>query len=238
MRLHYHQSGDSRLRSVLIPDPELSCFYPTVADEFVVIATDGLWDVMTSQAAVDLVRGLLVENNLLTSSSSRSGMSSVGADVISMSLAQIANKVAVHSVSSLGSMDNVTVLIVLLKGGPVAQPDGMAMANRSKVTTSTAQSVDYSRISSEYLRSHHRAPPRSKGSPSSDKVVEAITTTVSTRQATVVFARHTNTGAPLLSASSASVPHNDMKGGKAATSASLEDEDDDLLDFLNDDSNF
>lgn len=187
---------------------------------------------MTSQAAVDHVRGLLVEGNLLTS---RSGMSSVGADVINRSLAQIANKVAVHSVSSLGSMDNVTILIVLLKGGPAAQPDGMA--NRSKVTSSTTQSVDYSRISSDYLRSHHRATPKSKGSPSSDKDPEPITTAVSTRQATVMFARHVNTSAPL-SASSVLTQHSELKGDKKATSAPLEDEDDDLLDFLNDDSNF
>lgn len=188
---------------------------------------------MTSQAAVDHVRGLLIEGNLLTS---RSGMSSVGADVINRSLAQIANKVAVHSVSSLGSMDNVTVLIVLLKGGPAAQPDGMA--NRSKVTSSTTQSVDYSRISSDYLRSHHRAAPKSKGSPSSDKDPEAITTAaVSTRQATVMFARHFNTSAPL-SASSVLTPLSELKGGKKVTIAPLEDEDDDLLDFLNDDSNF
>jgi len=186
---------------------------------------------MASQAAVDHVRGLLVEGNLLTS---RSGMSSVGADVINRSLAQIANKVAVHSVSSLGSMDNVTLLIVLLKGGPAAQPDGMA--NRSKVTSSTTQSVDYSRISSDYLRSHHRATPKSKGSPSSDKDPEAITT-VSTRQATVIFARHVNTSAPL-STNSVLTPHSELKGDKKVTSAPLEDEDDDLLDFLNDDSNF
>lgn len=192
---------------------------------------------MTSQAAVDHVRGLLVEGNLLTSS--RSGVSSVGSDVISMSLAQVANKVAVHSVSSLGSMDNVTVLIILLKGGPAAQPDGMV--NKNKVIPSTTQSVDYSRISSEYLRSHHRTTPKITGSLSSDKGPEAITTTTaSTRQATVMFARHTNTSAPLPT-SSASAQHRDIKGGKTATSASSledEDEDDDLLDFLNDDSNF
>lgn len=192
---------------------------------------------MTSQAAVDHVRSLLVEGNLLTSS--RSGVSSVGADVISMSLAQVANKVAVHSVSSLGSMDNVTVLIILLKGGPAAQPDGMV--NKNKVIPSTTQSVDYSRISSEYLRSHHRTTPKITGSLSSDKGPEAITTTTaSTRQATVMFARHTNTSPPLPT-SSASAQHRDIKDGKTATSASSlenEDEDDDLLDFLNDDSNF
>lgn len=50
---------------MLIPDPELSCFYPTRRDDFLLIATDGLWDVMTSQAAVDFARGLLVQEGLL-----------------------------------------------------------------------------------------------------------------------------------------------------------------------------
>ena len=49
------QGGNAK-PGVLIPDPELSCFYPVQSDEFVIIATDGLWDVMSSQAAVDFVR--------------------------------------------------------------------------------------------------------------------------------------------------------------------------------------
>lgn len=59
------EQGALRLQRVLIPDPELSCFYPTCRDDFIIIATDGLWDVMTSQAAVDFARGLLVQEGLL-----------------------------------------------------------------------------------------------------------------------------------------------------------------------------
>jgi protein phosphatase 2C family protein 2/3 len=59
------EQGSQGLKRVLIPDPELSCFYPTQGDEFLLIATDGLWDVMTSQAAVDFARNLLTQEGLL-----------------------------------------------------------------------------------------------------------------------------------------------------------------------------
>lgn len=70
--------GDSQLKipgkRVLIPDPEVTSFRPNAVettsggleiDEFVIIATDGLWDVMTSQAAVDFVRDQMQRSNLL-----------------------------------------------------------------------------------------------------------------------------------------------------------------------------
>jgi protein phosphatase 2C family protein 2/3 len=60
--------GDAQLKSkkgVLIPDPEVSCFNPSKQDEFMVIATDGLWDVFSSQGVVDFVRDLLQQENLL-----------------------------------------------------------------------------------------------------------------------------------------------------------------------------
>lgn len=61
--------GDAQLKKhktgVLISDPEISSFVPSIKDEFVVIATDGLWDVMTSQAVVDFVHGQLTTEGLL-----------------------------------------------------------------------------------------------------------------------------------------------------------------------------
>jgi len=199
---------------------------------------------MTSQAAVDLTRSLLVEGHLI----SGNGMASIGADVISGALAQVANKVAVHSVSSLGSMDNVTVLIILLQGGPAAQPDGIANMSCINNTTSSTQqqtsSIDYSRISSEYLKSHSLSIFRRKDPPSSDKmdvtgeVPEAFTTTASTRQATVLFARSTAASLPTSSSTLAIQNNGDIKGDKKAINIAPDDDDDDLLDFLNDDSNF
>lgn len=59
------EQGNQKLQRVLIPDPELSSFYPTQKEDFLIIATDGLWDVMTSQAAVDHTRALLTQEGLL-----------------------------------------------------------------------------------------------------------------------------------------------------------------------------
>lgn len=39
-----------------------------------------------------------------------------------MRISQVANNVAVHSVSNLNSMDNVTLLIIILSGGPASCP--------------------------------------------------------------------------------------------------------------------
>ena len=63
--LQLKEQGNQKLQRVLIPDPELSAFYPTQRDDFMIIATDGLWDVMTSQSAVDHARSLLVQEGLL-----------------------------------------------------------------------------------------------------------------------------------------------------------------------------
>lgn len=59
------EQGAQGLQRVLIPDPELSALYPTSRDDFIIIATDGLWDVMSSQAAVDHARNLLTQEGLL-----------------------------------------------------------------------------------------------------------------------------------------------------------------------------
>lgn len=63
--LQLKEQGAQNLQRVLIPDPELSCCFLTRREEFVLIATDGLWDVMTSQAAVDFARNLLVQEKLI-----------------------------------------------------------------------------------------------------------------------------------------------------------------------------
>ena len=57
-------------RKVLIADPEITTFRPCgLIDEFVVIATDGLWDVMSSQGAwiPQLIAGLHCSLNSFSS---------------------------------------------------------------------------------------------------------------------------------------------------------------------------
>jgi serine/threonine protein phosphatase PrpC len=89
------EQGNLNLKGVLLPDPELSCFFPTAVDHFMIIATDGLWDVLSSQAAVDHVRNLLKTEGL------DEDLSGLGADIVSVRLSQVAHNLAVHAVSNL-----------------------------------------------------------------------------------------------------------------------------------------
>jgi len=47
--------GDVELHGIVIPDPYVTKLQRTDADEFIVMATDGLWDVIKHQEAVDIV---------------------------------------------------------------------------------------------------------------------------------------------------------------------------------------
>lgn len=46
--------GDHCLRPYVIPEPELLMVERTPDDEVLVMASDGLWDVMNNQEAVDM----------------------------------------------------------------------------------------------------------------------------------------------------------------------------------------
>ena len=123
--------GDSQLKNIskkgriLIPDPEITKYKPKMCiidndiaadnafndgickDEFIIIATDGLWDVLTSQAAIDLARDYLQKNDLLNDG--------IDEKTMSTSLSKIANTIADHAVA-IGSQDNVTVMIIRICG--------------------------------------------------------------------------------------------------------------------------
>jgi serine/threonine protein phosphatase PrpC len=51
--------GDLRLKEpsqLVISEPEIRVEELTPSDQFIIIASDGLWDVMSDQKAVDIVR--------------------------------------------------------------------------------------------------------------------------------------------------------------------------------------
>lgn len=48
--------GDKNLKSVLRVDPDVYCLLIQTTDEFLILASDGLWKVVENQVAVDLVR--------------------------------------------------------------------------------------------------------------------------------------------------------------------------------------
>ena len=51
-------SGDQYLKPFVISEPEVTVSERTDSYEFIVIATDGLWDVFTNEAACEDVRKL------------------------------------------------------------------------------------------------------------------------------------------------------------------------------------
>lgn len=57
--------GNRDLKSVgegiLIVDPDITTFKLIPEDEFIILATDGLWDVMPSQAVIDMVRDIMMK---------------------------------------------------------------------------------------------------------------------------------------------------------------------------------
>lgn len=69
-------------------------------DEFVIIASDGLWDVYSSQEAVTLVQKALKSESVTRAPRD--------------TRAQILSKILVESAYHAGSTDNVTAIIVML----------------------------------------------------------------------------------------------------------------------------
>jgi len=86
--------------------PDMLSFTPRRSgaedDEFVIIATDGLWDVMTSQEAVDDVK--------------RSLDKVCAGEVNGALLARIADQMVLKAVDTLGTRDNVSASIVYFTG--------------------------------------------------------------------------------------------------------------------------
>lgn len=81
----------------LTPSPSLPC---AAQSQFVIVACDGVWDVLEDQEAVDLVREHL-------------GAGGGGASP-AQGRAKTAAQVVVDASLSKGSSDNVTVLVIFL----------------------------------------------------------------------------------------------------------------------------
>ncbi|KAF0725811.1 hypothetical protein Ae201684P_018562 [Aphanomyces euteiches] len=81
--------GDLPLKRYIVAEPDVTTYELDESDQFIVMATDGLWDVLTNEAVGSFLR----------------------ANTGSMSLHDVASKL-VHLAVEMGSTDNVTVVIV------------------------------------------------------------------------------------------------------------------------------
>ena len=88
--------GDSEYKELITPEPDTTIIDITSGDfEFLILATDGLWDVLTSQEAVDIARPFCV------------GLESGGPLAASQKLLELA--------VSRRSNDDITAMIIQLQ---------------------------------------------------------------------------------------------------------------------------
>ncbi len=85
--------GDWYMRPYVIPHPGISQRVLSPTDKYVLLATDGLWDVFTSKAVCDFVDNLLYKE--------------------SVSFRQVPKRL-VHAAMARGSQDNITVVLAML----------------------------------------------------------------------------------------------------------------------------
>ncbi|KAK9102513.1 hypothetical protein Sjap_019767 [Stephania japonica] len=102
--------GDRYLKPWIIPEPEV-IFVPRMKeDECLILASDGLWDVMTNEEACEVARRRILlwhKKNGVTSSTERGQ----GVDPAAQAAAETLSKLALQK----GSKDNITVVVVDLK---------------------------------------------------------------------------------------------------------------------------
>ncbi|KAM0944099.1 putative protein-serine/threonine phosphatase [Dioscorea sansibarensis] len=105
--------GHRSLKPWIIPDPEIMVVQRAREDECLILASDGLWDVMTNEEACDAAR----EQILLWYD--KSAVIATPAPIQKGKEADTAAQAAAHYLSKLaiekGSMDNITVIVVDLK---------------------------------------------------------------------------------------------------------------------------
>ncbi|KAH7511504.1 hypothetical protein ACOSP7_015121 [Xanthoceras sorbifolium] len=102
--------GDRYLKPWIIPDPDVMFVPRMKEDECLILASDGLWDVMTNEEACDVARKRILlwhKKHGDNSSLDRDG----GVDPAAQAAADYLSKLAMHK----GSKDNITVIVVDLK---------------------------------------------------------------------------------------------------------------------------
>jgi serine/threonine protein phosphatase PrpC len=103
--------GDGFSKPIVTAEPDIRRFgVEDAGDEFILLASDGLWDVMSSQDAVDFVNARLIEARasaeLLGKEEKRKKIAQARADMA---------KVIVQEAMRCGSADNTSVVMVWLK---------------------------------------------------------------------------------------------------------------------------
>ncbi|KAF8393589.1 hypothetical protein HHK36_021833 [Tetracentron sinense] len=102
--------GDRYLKPWIIPDPEVMFVPRAKEDECLILASDGLWDVMTNEEVCDVARRRILlwhKKNGVTAPAERGK----GIDPAAQAAAECLSKLALQK----GSRDNISVIVVDLK---------------------------------------------------------------------------------------------------------------------------
>lgn len=100
--------GDRYLKPSIIPDPEIMFVSREKEDECLILASDGLWDVMTNEEACDIARRRILVWHKKHGDTVERGE---GADPAAEAAAVYLSRLAIQK----GSKDNITVVVVDLK---------------------------------------------------------------------------------------------------------------------------
>ncbi|KAL9306470.1 Protein phosphatase 2C 7 [Arabidopsis thaliana] len=102
--------GDQYLEPFVIPDPEVTFMPRAREDECLILASDGLWDVMSNQEACDFARRRILawhkKNGALPLAER-----GVGEDQACQAAAEYLSKLAIQ----MGSKDNISIIVIDLK---------------------------------------------------------------------------------------------------------------------------
>lgn len=111
-------AGDRYLKPSVIPDPDVTVTQRSAADECIILASDGLWDVMSNEVACDVARRCLNASAARRDFSADGSLDpeSPGAKAMrEPTNSAIAAAVLTKLALARGSEDNISVVVVDLK---------------------------------------------------------------------------------------------------------------------------
>lgn len=104
-------SGDKNLKPWITPVPETTILPRAKDDDCLILASDGLWDVVSNQQACDLARKKIMMWHKKNDTLASSEILEHGNNPAAQSAAESLSKLALQK----GSNDNITVMVVDLK---------------------------------------------------------------------------------------------------------------------------
>ncbi|CAL0304786.1 unnamed protein product [Lupinus luteus] len=102
--------GDHYLKPWIIPEPEVTFIHREKNDECLILASDGLWDVITNEEACDIARKRILIWHKKNGNNVSTGQGH-GADPAAQYAAEYLSKLALQK----GSKDNISIIVIDLK---------------------------------------------------------------------------------------------------------------------------